>query len=107
MIGVPGQHRLSAGETVFLPDGSRLDYARLVADSRCRPGVQCIRQGDADIELRWQPAKGNAIMATLNSDPRNRQQAPSRTGLGPWRIRLQSLDWSTPPVATLEIVRGP
>ena len=106
-ISVPGQHHLAVGDAVPLPDGSRLGYVRLVADSRCRPGVQCIRAGDADIELRWQPAGRDAVVATLNSDPRNRQQAPNQVEFGLWQVRLQSLDWSTPPVAALDIARKP
>ena len=104
-VAVPGDHAVRLGQSLALPDGSRLTYVRLVADSRCRPGVQCIRAGDADIELRWNPASGNALSALLNSDPRNRQKAPNATRFGEWQIALKSLDSSQPPVATLSLDR--
>jgi hypothetical protein len=40
---------LSPGERVALPDASMLRYAGIANDSRCPPGVQCIRAGDADV----------------------------------------------------------
>ena len=44
--------QLGIGETARLADGSRLSYLRLVNDSRCPPGVQCVWAGDAEIALR-------------------------------------------------------
>ena len=103
-VPVPGQHRLAVGEVVRLPDASQLGYVRLVTDSRCRPGVQCIWAGKAEIELRWQPATGDAVVTTLDSDARSRRQTAR---FGPWQVRLQALDWNLPPAATLDITRAP
>lgn len=100
---VPGSNTIRQGQTLALPDGSQLTYVRVVADSRCRPDVQCIRAGDADIEFRWNPAAGNALIAVLNSDPRNQQQAPNQTQFGEWQVALASLDWKEPPVAEVSI----
>ena len=100
---IPGDHVLRVGQSLALPDGSTLTYTRLAADSRCRPDVQCIRAGDADLELRWQPRTGTALTVVLNSDPRNLQQAPNAAVFGSWRVALAALDWSRPPVATLVI----
>lgn len=105
-VAVPGTHSVRHEQSLQLPDGSRLDYVRLVADSRCRPDVQCIRAGDADIELRWQPASGVAVSVVLNSDPRNPQRAPNTTRIGPWRVALAALGWQQPPAATLVISRA-
>ncbi len=106
-VNVPGDHALRVGQSLTLPDRSTLTYARLVADSRCRPDVQCIRAGDADIELRWTPASGTAATAVLNSDPGNLQQAPNSSRFGTWQVALKALDWKEPPTATLSIRRAP
>lgn len=98
-----GDHVLHVGQSLVLPDDSQLTYVRLVADSRCPPDVQCIRAGDADIELRWTPTAGTASTAVLNSDPRNLQQAPNAARLGTWQVALKSLDWQTPPAATVSV----
>lgn len=106
-VRVPGEHALGVGQSLTLPDRSTLTYVRVVADSRCRPDVQCIRAGDADIELRWEPASGNAASATLNSDPGNLQKAPNSTRFGSWQVALKALDWKEPPTATLSVTRAP
>lgn len=106
-INVPGDHALRIGQSLTLPDRSTLTYVRLVADSRCRPDVQCIRAGDADIEVRWNPASGASATAVLNSDPRNLQKAPNSARFGDWQVALKSLDWKEPPTATLSITRVP
>lgn len=102
-VAVPGDHVVKPGQSLTLPDRSTLTYVRVVADSRCRPEVQCIRAGDADIQLQWISAAGITLGAALNSDPRNQQQAPSSTRFGPWQVALASLDWQTPPAATVSI----
>lgn len=104
-VDVPGEHTLDLEQSLPLPDGSTLTYVRVVADSRCRPDVQCIRAGDADIELRWNPTSGEAQLAPLNSDPRNQQQAPNAVQFGHWQVALKKLDWQTPPAATVSIQR--
>lgn len=103
---IPGDHVLRVGQSLALPDGSTLTYTRLAADSRCRPDVQCIRAGDADIELQWKPAAGNAQVQLLNSDPRNLQGAAHSARLGDWQVTLKALDWHEPPVATLTVARA-
>ena len=104
---VPARATLRVGTTATLPDRSTLTYVRLLADSRCRPEVVCIRAGDADIELRWAPVSGAPVSTVINSDPRNAQGTPNSADVGPWRIRLASLDWQQPPRATLEITADP
>ena len=106
LAAAPGEYRLQAGESLTLPDRSQLTYVRLVADSRCRPDVVCIRAGDADIELQWKPAAGTAQVQLLNSDPRNLQGAAHSARLGDWQVTLKALDWHEPPVATLTVARA-
>ena len=56
---------LMPGESASLADGL-LRYVRLVNDSRCKPGVQCVWAGDAVIELHWTPTAGPARDVTLH-----------------------------------------
>ncbi|WP_240099686.1 hypothetical protein [Thermomonas flagellata] len=92
---------LDVGETATLDDGSRLTYLRLVNDSRCPPGVQCIWAGDAEIALRWQPARGPAQEASLHTSPL--QGRATATTFGPWQVRLEDLARGDAPKATLHI----
>lgn len=44
--GVPA--RLAPGDAAILPDRSTLRYLGIASDSRCPPGAQCIRAGEAE-----------------------------------------------------------
>jgi len=46
-IGVPFE--LKAGATAELPDGFRIKFDRVTADSRCPSDVQCVSAGDATV----------------------------------------------------------
>ncbi len=59
---------LMPSQSASLPDGL-LRYVRLVNDSRCKPGVQCVWAGDAVIELHWAPAVGPARNVSLHLNP--------------------------------------
>lgn len=93
---------LGVGEAATLQDGSQLRYLRLVNDSRCPPGVQCIWAGDAEIALRWQPVRGQALEATLHTNPMP-ERGSTDALLGPWHLRLESLERGVAPKATLRI----
>jgi hypothetical protein len=96
---------LGVGDTATLEDGSHLSYLRLVNDSRCPPGVQCIWAGDAEIALRWQPAHGPAQDASLHTNPLP-ERGSTDAILGTWRIRLESLERGVAPKATLRVTRA-
>ncbi|MFT7871171.1 MULTISPECIES: hypothetical protein [Amycolatopsis] len=56
-------------------------YLRVVADSRCRPGMQCIWQGEATLAfLLKQPGHGESTTAELHSGVRTGPQATSFAG---------------------------
>jgi hypothetical protein len=55
------------GATVSLPGEGTLHYARLVADSRCMPDVQCIWAGDAEVAFEWRPAGGAVDAFSLHT----------------------------------------
>lgn len=95
----PGQPmQLHPGDAVWLPDAAMLRYVGVSADSRCRPDVQCIRAGDADMALEY-TARGAASRAiTIKTD------APS-ADVGRWHLRLLSLEFGPSPRATLQVDR--
>lgn len=93
---------LGVGEAATLADGSRLTYLRLVNDSRCPPGVQCIWAGDAEIALRWQPARGPAQETSLHTNPLPDRGTNAAT-FAPWLVRLEALERGIAPKATLRI----
>jgi hypothetical protein len=88
------------GESSTLSDGSQLSYTGLINDSRCAPDVQCIWAGDAEIALRWKPARGNAKDVRLHTNP---QAGATSTRLGERRLTLVSLERGVAPKATLTI----
>lgn len=102
MIDDEQSFSMNPGEHVMLADHSQLRYVRLVADSRCPPGVQCIRAGDAEIALQWVPQAGAAQDFGLKT-PAPAQ--PQSRGLGTRRLTLLSLARGEAPQAQLQIER--
>ncbi|MGY0504471.1 hypothetical protein [Luteimonas sp. e5] len=86
-----GEYPLRLGQSLQLPDGSRLQYLRVLDDSRCPLNVQCIRAGDAEIELRWSVADEAPRAVRINTDRNNLHGSPQTVTLGEWRLSLTSL----------------
>jgi len=95
---------LGLGQSTQLSDGSRLSYTSLVNDSRCAPDVQCIWAGDAEIALRWSPARGSAQDLRLHT---NSQAGSTSARIGERTLRLVSLERGVGPKATLSISAMP
>ena len=102
----PATVTLETGQAVRLPDGARLRYLRLVHDSRCPVDVQCIHAGDAEIELRHQPATGAARFLRLGTAASPLRSAPTTATIDGWELRLERLDRRQPPRATLTLSRS-
>jgi len=83
---------LAAGESVTLPDASTLTYVGVRSDSRCPPNVQCIQAGSAVVAFRH--GSHDFTLETGKS---------MSTDLGQWRLTLVSLDFASPPTATVRI----
>ncbi len=96
--------QLGIGETARLADGSRLTYLRLVNDSRCPPKVQCVWAGDAEIDLRWQPASGSARDISLHTSA---NPGPTNARIGDRSITLIALARGIAPKAMLKVERTP
>lgn len=91
---------LQPGGRVVLPDGAGLRYVEVVADSRCPPGVNCIRAGDAEVRFELETASGEVRPLTLNIPER-----PSAIA-GDWRVVLQQLAFGEAPPATIMVEAG-
>lgn len=88
---------MAPGERIALPDGASLRYVEVVADSRCPPGVQCIRAGDADVAFEFNEAGQTARRIVVNTDP------PATAAIGKWRLRLLALAFGESPKATVQV----
>ena len=94
----PGESMtLQVGERVALPGDAALRYVATTADSRCPPGTQCIRAGDADVAFEFIPAGRAPVPVTVNIP-----EAPSAL-IGGWQLRLLSLEFGEAPQATVRI----
>ncbi len=87
-----------------LRDGSMLSYTSLINDSRCAPNVQCVWAGDAEIAVRWKPARGNAQDMRLHTNP---QGGSTNARIGDRTLTLVSLERGIGPKATLSIDAAP
>jgi hypothetical protein len=88
---------LQVGERVALADNAALRYVAVTADSRCPPGVQCIRAGDADVAFEFTAAAGASKAVTLNLP-----KSPQAT-VGDWKLELLSLEHGERPAATVRL----
>lgn len=79
-----GTASLAPGDTVALPDRSTLRFVGLRNDSRCPPGVACIRAGDADVAFEHRDA-GTVHEVVLNTE------RSTSAVLGAWRLGLVSV----------------
>ena len=111
--GAPAR-RASLGDDFRLPRGESAEvgglsirFAQVVEDSRCPLGVQCIRAGEAKIQLALRAGgeRRTVVLATEGAQPRE-------TDFAGYEVRLVTLD---PPrrqndpapayVATLRVMR--
>lgn len=95
---------LNLGQSTQLSDGSELSYTGLIDDSRCAPNVQCVWAGDAEIALRWKPARGSAKDIRLHT---NAQGGPTNARIGEHTLTLESLERGIGPKAILRIDTAP
>lgn len=92
-----GSVTLQPGGVLDLPDEAQLRYVEVIADSRCPPGVQCIRAGEA--EVRFELRTGPGAAQSLVLDTVGRRSA----ALAGWRVELEKLDFGPAPAATIRV----
>ena len=88
---------LQPGEAVGLPAGAKLRYIEVVSDSRCPPGAQCIRAGEARIRFELHTGAAPAQPLVLNMP-----EQPSAV-LSGWRIEMTQLGFGAEPAATVRV----
>jgi len=92
---------MSPGQQIVLPDGATLRYVKVSNDSRCPPGVQCIRAGDADVVFDFTGASGKGAMAAqrvvVNTRP------PATAAIDKWQLRVLELGFGATPKATVQV----
>lgn len=89
---------MGAGEEASLGGRGMLRFDRLTADSRCKPDVQCIWAGDAEVRFTWTPRGGQAEGFSLHTgiEPRSR-------ALAGYVLELKSLGRGEGPRAALKL----
>lgn len=102
MIEDGQEFSMHSGEQVTLGDHSTLRYVRVVSDSRCPPGKQCIWAGDAEVAFAWTGA--NAAMQPFSL---HTSKDPKMQTAGERRLTLLSLAWGEAPEVQLRIERLP
>ena len=93
---------MQPGAQVALADGSNLRYLRVLEDSRCKPDVQCIWAGDAEVAFQWTPSAGSPQDFSLHTG-----KAPRDHVLGDRLLTLLSLTRGPAPSATLRVGVAP
>lgn len=81
------------GDSTALAAGGSLRYLRIINDSRCKPDVQCIWAGDAELSFQWQKSTSAQETFSLHT---NKQSGDTQRVLGSQRLALQSLAATTP-----------
>jgi hypothetical protein len=91
-VSTPAGHdvTLRLGQEAAVPGKDvTVRYTRLVEDSRCRPGMTCIWQGEATLAfLLKEPGRGESTTAELHSGPRT---GPQVTAFAASRVELVSV----------------
>jgi len=64
---------LKPGAVSVLPDGTRLTFREVQADSRCPMDVMCVWAGDATVAITLTPSKGSAEPRELHVQPAGSQ----------------------------------
>ncbi|QIK81445.1 hypothetical protein G7069_07470 [Lysobacter sp. HDW10] len=89
---------LKPNDVGVLPDGSRITYVKLVNDSRCKPDVQCVWAGDAEIRFSHTNRAGEVELFSIHTE----LQPQSKT-LGASTLHLRGVDWQSPPSVTVAL----
>ena len=77
---------MGAGEAVSLGGKGMLRFDRLAGDSRCKPDVQCVWAGDAEVRFDWTPNGGGTESFSLHTGIEPRSHA-----LAGYVLELKSL----------------
>lgn len=88
------------GDSVTLANNGSMRYVRMVNDSRCKPDVQCIWAGNAELSFQWKKPGGGQETFSLNTSSRG---GATEHRLGKQHVKLVSLARGAAPEAKLRI----
>lgn len=88
---------LAVGQSLALPDRSTLRYVGVRDDSRCPPGVACIRAGEATVDFDHTPAGATAARVSVVVP-----DAPTAR-VGGWILTVERLAHGATPAATVRV----
>ena len=85
-LALPADVALAPGESVLLPGEAQLRFVRVVSDSRCKPGQQCIWAGEVTVALELESASRLSALELSQSTRRSGELGDfdvALTGFGP------------------------
>jgi hypothetical protein len=89
---------MNPGTSVSLAGEGSLHYLQVTHDSRCKPDVQCVWAGDAEVAFEWRPAGGDAETFSLHTGKGDKRHA-----IGEHQLVLAGLGWGPAPEAQLRL----
>ena len=93
---------MQPGTQVLLADHGSLRYLRVRQDSRCRPDVQCIWAGDAEVAFEWRPSGGPVDAFSLHTTKGDKSHR-----IGRHVVSLVALARGDAPEARLKLEAAP
>jgi hypothetical protein len=90
--------RMRPGTSVPVPAEGTLQYLSVANDSRCKPDVQCVWAGDAEVAFEWRPESGDADTFSLHTGKGDKSHP-----IGRHMLVLAGLGRGEAPVAELRL----
>ena len=88
--------RMRPGTSVSVTGEGSLHYLKVANDSRCKPDVQCVWAGDAEVAFEWRPQGGDADAFSLHTGKGDKSHP-----IGNHVLVLAGLERGSAPVAQL------
>lgn len=85
-LTLPAEVELAPGESAVLPGEAQLTFVRVVSDSRCQSGQQCVWAGEVSIALELESASRLSALELAQSTRRSGELGDFEvelTGFGP------------------------
>ena len=90
--------RMKPGTSVSVTGEGTLHYQKVANDSRCKPGVQCVWAGDAEVAFEWRPDNGAADAFSLHTG-----KGAKSHPIGSHVLELAGLEQGSTPAAELTL----
>lgn len=90
--------RMDPGTSVSVTGEGTLHYLKVANDSRCKPDVQCVWAGDAEVAFEWRPDGGRADTFSLHTGKGDKSHP-----IGSHVLVLTGLERGSAPAAELAL----